>query len=110
MSREDAIVEATHRLAEYFKPERIYLFGSAARDEATPDSDIDFMVLLPDDAPDQLHRAGPGDFNVRALGPVDVLIWRKLAGKILVRWTPRWTGLMGWSSLCWGRWLWFESR
>jgi predicted nucleotidyltransferase len=29
-------------------PERIYLFGSHARDEATEDSDYDFLVVVPD--------------------------------------------------------------
>jgi hypothetical protein len=35
----------------YFRPRRVILFGSAARGEASPDSDIDLLVLLDDDAP-----------------------------------------------------------
>ncbi len=85
MERDAAILEATRRLTEYFKPERIYLFGSAARGQAGPDSDLDFMVLLSDEAPERLLRAGPGDFNVRGLGPVDVLIWR---AREFDRWVP----------------------
>ncbi len=46
------------RLVEYFRPERIYLFGSAARGDAGPDSDLDFCVVLPDDAPFELYRPG----------------------------------------------------
>lgn len=35
----------------YFKPQRVILFGSKARGDAGPDSDIDLMVVLDDDAP-----------------------------------------------------------
>jgi predicted nucleotidyltransferase len=36
---------------EYFHPRRIILFGSSARDAAGPDSDIDLLVILDDEAP-----------------------------------------------------------
>jgi predicted nucleotidyltransferase len=44
----------------YFRPRRVIVFGSVARGEAGPDSDIDLMVVLDDDAPpDKLTlRAG----------------------------------------------------
>ncbi len=35
----------------YFRPRRVILFGSLARGEAGPDSDIDLLVVLDDDAP-----------------------------------------------------------
>ena len=35
----------------YFNPRRVILFGSTARGEARPDSDIDLLVVLDDDAP-----------------------------------------------------------
>ncbi len=35
----------------YFRPRRVILFGSAARGDANPDSDIDLLVVLDDDAP-----------------------------------------------------------
>ncbi|MFZ1412996.1 MAG: nucleotidyltransferase domain-containing protein [Defluviicoccus sp.] len=35
----------------YFHPLRIVLFGSMARDEAGPDSDIDLLVIVDDDTP-----------------------------------------------------------
>jgi predicted nucleotidyltransferase len=85
MDKTEAIREGTRRLAEYFQPERIYLFGSEARGEAGPEGDLDFMVLLPDEAPERLLRASAGDFNVRGLGPVDVLIWR---AREFDRWLP----------------------
>lgn len=35
----------------YFKPQRVILFGSGARGEATRDSDIDLLVIVDDDTP-----------------------------------------------------------
>jgi predicted nucleotidyltransferase len=35
----------------YFRPRRVVRFGSVARGEAGPDSDIDLLVILDDDAP-----------------------------------------------------------
>jgi HEPN domain-containing protein/predicted nucleotidyltransferase len=44
-------------LVEYFKPQRVILFGSRARGEATRDSDIDLLVIVDDDTPaDKLGR------------------------------------------------------
>jgi len=56
--KQEAIEEITRRLVEYFTPERVYLFGSEARGDAGPDSDLDFCVVLPDDAPASLYRPG----------------------------------------------------
>lgn len=36
------------RVAQRFDPERIVLFGSLARGDAGPDSDIDLLVVFPD--------------------------------------------------------------
>jgi hypothetical protein len=38
-------------VVEYFKPQRVILFGSRARGEATRDSDIDLLVAVDDDTP-----------------------------------------------------------
>lgn len=40
--------EMVRRLCEQLNPERIYLFGSRARGEATADSDYDLMVVVAD--------------------------------------------------------------
>jgi len=58
MTQDEAITEITRRLVDYYHPERIYLFGSAARGDGGPDSDLDFCVILPDDAPPSLYRPG----------------------------------------------------
>jgi len=49
-SREDPILqEVTRRLVKACDPDRIYLFGSAARGDARPDSDYDFLMVVPDE-------------------------------------------------------------
>jgi predicted nucleotidyltransferase len=77
----DAVVEqVVERLVKFYRPEKIYLFGSAARGEYGPDSDLDFLVVVPDDCPKEVRRSGAiyevlGDL---ALGvPVDVVPWRR---------------------------------
>jgi predicted nucleotidyltransferase len=56
MTKQEMIEEITRRLVEFYRPVRIYLFGSEARGEAGADSDLDFCVVLPDDAPESLYR------------------------------------------------------
>jgi uncharacterized protein len=36
-----------HRVVEAVHPLRVVLFGSAARGEMTPDSDVDLLVVMP---------------------------------------------------------------
>ncbi|MCL5109617.1 MAG: nucleotidyltransferase domain-containing protein [Chloroflexi bacterium] len=40
------LARVVQRLVEHFQPERIYVFGSQARGEATPDSDVDLMIVM----------------------------------------------------------------
>jgi len=51
--RETSLVppELLNRVVDYFHPRRVMLFGSRARGESGPDSDIDLLVILDDDAP-----------------------------------------------------------
>jgi hypothetical protein len=57
---EDPVLDAVvRRLVEVYHPERIYLFGSAARGDANRDSDYDVMVIVPDDAPAERRSSGP---------------------------------------------------
>lgn len=52
--------------------------GSAARGECGPDSDLDFLVVVSDDAPAEIFRGG-GVYRLLA-GiplPVDVIPWRQ---------------------------------
>jgi predicted nucleotidyltransferase len=43
----DGLPEAIDRLVRDFDPIRIILFGSWARGDARPDSDVDLLVVLP---------------------------------------------------------------
>ncbi|MEK7996424.1 MAG: nucleotidyltransferase domain-containing protein [Planctomycetota bacterium] len=78
MTREEAITEMTRRLVEACHPVRIYLFGSAARGDDGPDSDLDFLVVVRDDAAEDVIR---GERLYRALRGVpvaaDVIPWRR---------------------------------
>jgi uncharacterized protein len=43
--------ELLDAVVSYFDPRQVILFGSVARGEAGPDSDIDLVVLVDDDTP-----------------------------------------------------------
>ena len=77
------------RIVKKFHPERIILFGSHARGEAGPDSDVDLLVVMPvegsklDKAVDigvALHDAVPKDIIVSR--PEDFLWRREIVGTI----------------------------
>src|ERR1700738_85728 len=64
-------------VVDYFRPQRVILFGARARGEATRDSDIDLLVIVDDDTPDaklgwkagrEAHRSrhAAGVFPMRA--------------------------------------------
>ena len=74
----------TRRVVRRFRPERIILFGSCARGEAGPDSDVDLLVVLPIEGSKREKqieiRLALHDLNV----PTDVIVstpeefaWRK---------------------------------
>ena len=42
---EGILQEIVRRIVEVAKPEKIILFGSAARGELGPDSDLDFLII-----------------------------------------------------------------
>jgi len=46
-SQPECLPEAIRRIADQFDPVRIILFGSWARGDARPDSDLDLLVVLP---------------------------------------------------------------
>ena len=70
----DKLDELVRRIVEAVHPIRIILFGSAARGEAGPDSDIDVLVVMPEGT----HRRRTAQYIYeRLLGigvPVDVVV------------------------------------
>ncbi len=55
VSRDPDLAAIVQRLVDCYGPERIYLFGSRATENAGPDSDYDLFVLVSDHA-DAEHR------------------------------------------------------
>ena len=45
--RDAQIAEMVRRIVAQSDPEKIILFGSCARGDATPDSDVDLLVVMP---------------------------------------------------------------
>ena len=58
MTRDETVREVVRRLVEHYRPERVYLFGSTARGSSRADSDLDFLVVLPDDASREMRFDG----------------------------------------------------
>ncbi len=75
IGREPILGEILRRLVQAYSPVCIYLFGSKARGDADPDSDYDFLVVLPDDAPQHLRSSMVGHAAVGAVGVAkDILV------------------------------------
>ena len=66
--------ELVRRIVEAVHPLRIILFGSAARGEMAPDSDVDVMVVMPEGT----HRRRTMEFlHTQLWGipfPVDIIV------------------------------------
>ena len=78
VGKDEAIAEITRRLIEFYHPLRIYLFGSEARGDAGPDSDLDFLVVVPDDiSPERLHSGSVYSFVSGTGYAKDIVPWRK---------------------------------
>ena len=82
MTRDEAIREITRPVVAECELAgcpaiRVYLFGSAARGEDGADSDLDFLVLLPDGAPKDLVRGTRLVEAIRGIRyPADIVPWR----------------------------------
>lgn len=62
-------------VAREFQPRKIILFGSYATDSATPDSDVDLVVVMPfrgSDTDQVVEIRG----RVEAPFPMDLLVWK----------------------------------
>ncbi len=78
VDRQAATDEVVRRLVDYFHPLQIYLFGAEARGEAHPDSDLDFLVVLPDGAPRESWLDGGVYGQMRRIGlPLDIVTVRQ---------------------------------
>jgi predicted nucleotidyltransferase len=78
LTKQEVIAEMARRLVEFYRPVRIYLFGSEARGDAGPDSDLDFLVVVPDDTSESTMRSGDVYSRLSGFGMAkDVIPWRQ---------------------------------
>jgi predicted nucleotidyltransferase len=71
---QQAIREAVRRIVEGFAPEQVILFGSHARGAAGPDSDADFLVVMPVSG-SKRRKAVEIDLALAGIGlPKDVIV------------------------------------
>ena len=83
--------EITDRVVQRFRPERVILFGSQARGEATFDSDVDILVVVPDGSDVKRTTTAiyeelddlPISKDVVVVTPADVTTFGRLVGTIL---------------------------
>ena len=69
------IAEATRRLVAEFAPEQVWLFGSYAWGEPTEDSDLDLLVVVPNDGDTSIHGIRRARRCLRAIDMAkDILI------------------------------------
>ncbi len=74
MTANEAVEHLVRRIVDEVDPLRIIVFGSAARGEAEPDSDLDMLVVMPEgtqrrQTAQRLYR------NIRGIGmPFDILV------------------------------------
>ena len=66
------------RLVELWHPQEIWLFGSRARGTARPESDWDILLVLPDQASEEMLDPHQAWLRVRDLRiPTDILSMRR---------------------------------
>jgi predicted nucleotidyltransferase len=71
----DALPVMIERIARKFAPERIILFGSQARGDAGPNSDVDLLVIMTDESTDKRKTAVAIRVELAdVLLPIDVLV------------------------------------
>jgi predicted nucleotidyltransferase len=70
----------------YFQPRRVIVFGSVARGEAGPDSDIDLLVIVDDDTPPERLTIRAGiDSRMSYRHPADVIPCRESTFRRMAR-------------------------
>ncbi len=75
-SVKERIEEMVRRIVSQFNPDKIILFGSHARGEAGPESDVDLLVVMPVEGS---KRQKATDIDVALFGidvPVDLIVVR----------------------------------
>jgi len=63
-------------LGRQFRPQRVLLFGSYARGQATEDSDVDMLVIMDHDKPRNVEQAIAIRLQTDSPFPMDLLVRR----------------------------------
>jgi predicted nucleotidyltransferase len=72
---ESKVAEALNRLVEAARPRKVFLFGSYVRNEAGPDSDLDILVVAPDEVTDPRKESVRLRRVLRGIHmPVDIVV------------------------------------
>ena len=75
---ESMLPQVVRRLADALQPERIYLFGSHARGEAGPHSDVDILVVVPQSDQPGYKRDRAAYRALRGVrAALDILVWTR---------------------------------
>ena len=67
--------KVVRRIVEAIHPEKIFLFGSHARDEARPTSDLDILVVAESTEPRHSRSAALYGLLSDILVPMDILVY-----------------------------------
>ena len=86
-----ALEEIVQRIRDRFDPQKIILFGSYARDEATEHSDVDLLVVADTDLPRRerfpavrrLLADYPVGFDIIVKTPKEYRRWRSVVNHIV---------------------------
>ena len=73
VSRADQILTYSDELAKRFRPQKIVLFGSHAGRQATKESDVDMLVVMPHKGPAAIQAARIRQ-QVRAPFALDLIV------------------------------------
>jgi predicted nucleotidyltransferase len=88
---DEIIAEMTRRIVEKFDPLQVILFGSRARGDARPDSDVDLLVVFPHVENSRLAAVAIlGELqglgvakDVVVTTPDEIAVWGKMIGNVL---------------------------
>ncbi|OPY04442.1 MAG: Nucleotidyltransferase domain protein [Syntrophaceae bacterium PtaU1.Bin231] len=76
MDIQKEIENISSRIIAKYKPEKVILFGSAARGDAGPDSDLDFLIVKKDTPYHGADRIRELSRMIDRNVPVDFLVYR----------------------------------
>lgn len=71
---DESLARVTERIIEALGPEQVILFGSYARGEPTPDSDVDLLIVMETDERPSRRRRAVSRLFPRLAFPMDIVV------------------------------------